>query len=154
MRGGVRGIANGSRCSKWWVPPLSPCCSEYKSPEYETLSYNMIVRRLVAVGYPKVSDTECWFMCTDLQLLTSECAGRPHQDIEAIAYDVDFPVRLVDHLPSPHMPHAGTSVLHPPLAPPTSCRGLLFDKSYGNLIKVDGFGNILEVFHGFTCLSV
>lgn len=42
---------------QWWVLHLRlpRRCAEYKSPEYETLSYNMIVRRLVAIGYPKVS---------------------------------------------------------------------------------------------------
>ena len=31
------------------------CCSEYKSPEYEALACDMVVRRLMDVGYPKVS---------------------------------------------------------------------------------------------------
>ncbi len=32
-------------------------------------------------------------------------------------------------------------------------RGLWFDKLYGNLIKVDAYGNILTVVHGFKFLS-
>lgn len=32
-------------------------------------------------------------------------------------------------------------------------RGLLFDQLYGNLLKVDQFGNILSCFHGFNSLS-
>jgi 5'-nucleotidase len=72
---------------------------EYKSPEYETLAFDMAITRLQDVGYPK--------------------------GIATIKYDASFPTR-----------------------------GLLFDKKYGNIIKVDGFGNILEVFHGFSCLTL
>lgn len=32
-------------------------------------------------------------------------------------------------------------------------RGLWFDYIYGNLLKVDGFGNILVAVHGFHFLS-
>lgn len=32
-------------------------------------------------------------------------------------------------------------------------RGLWFDKFYGNLLKVDAYGNILTVVHGFKFLS-
>ena len=28
-------------------------------------------------------------------------------------------------------------------------RGLLYDKVHGNLLKIDGFGNILVAWHGF-----
>lgn len=31
-------------------------------------------------------------------------------------------------------------------------RGLFFDKVYGNLLKLDAFGNILSCFHGFTSI--
>ena len=38
------------------VRPYCVCCrSEYKSPEYEALACDMVVRRLMDVGYPKVS---------------------------------------------------------------------------------------------------
>lgn len=32
-------------------------------------------------------------------------------------------------------------------------RGLWLDKLYGNLLKVDGFGNILQGIHGFRFLK-
>lgn len=32
-------------------------------------------------------------------------------------------------------------------------RGLWFDKVYGNLLKVDAYGNILTVVHGFKFLT-
>jgi 5'-nucleotidase len=32
-------------------------------------------------------------------------------------------------------------------------RGLWYDKLYGNLLKVDAYGNILTVVHGFKFLS-
>lgn len=35
--------------------------------------------------------------------------------------------------------------------PPTS-RGLVFDTMYGNLLKVDAYGNILVCVHGFNFL--
>ena len=129
--------------------PLSS--SEYKSPEYETLSYSMIVRRLVTVGYPKVG----------------VCAAAPDR-ARALASSVCC--SILPSLPKGHREHRiqrrlSSQVSGPPpntslvscrglSATPTSCRGLLFDKIYGNLIKVDGFGNILEVFHGFSCLSM
>ena len=84
------------------VPPLPLCCPEYKSPEYETLSYSMIVRRLIDVGYPKVRVLVC--VCQTTHSSDLSCAGSPAtQGIETIAYDADFPVRLVDHplYPSP-----------------------------------------------------
>ncbi|XP_065199329.1 cytosolic purine 5'-nucleotidase-like [Sycon ciliatum] len=67
----------------------------YKSPIYEQTSYDLIMKRLVEIGYPK-------------ELL----------DIE---YDPSFPQR-----------------------------GLFFDKEYGNLLKLDMYGNILLCQHGFS----
>ena len=32
-------------------------------------------------------------------------------------------------------------------------RGLLYDRQYGNLLKIDGFGNILVAWHGFKPLN-
>ena len=32
-------------------------------------------------------------------------------------------------------------------------RGLLYDRHYGNLLKIDGFGNILVAWHGFLPLN-
>lgn len=106
------------------VPPLPLCCPEYKSPEYETLSYSMIVRRLIDVGYPKVRVLAC--VCQTTRSSDLSCAGSPAtQGIETIAYDADFPVRLVDR-PSLSLTRLMQGTLCPtPLYPsPASCRGL------------------------------
>ncbi|XP_039283099.1 cytosolic purine 5'-nucleotidase isoform X2 [Nilaparvata lugens] len=72
--------------------------SEYKSPQYETLGFNLVKQRLVEFGYP--------------------------QEILEFEYDPSFPVR-----------------------------GLWFDSLYGNLLKVDAYGNILVCVHGFEFLK-
>ncbi|XP_056005625.1 cytosolic purine 5'-nucleotidase-like [Ostrea edulis] len=70
----------------------------YKSPQYETMGFNMLRDRLVTIGYP--------------------------DGIKDFEYDPTFP-----------------------------CRGLWFDKQYGNLLKVDAYGNILVCVHGFKFLK-
>uniref|UniRef100_A0A2K6SKP5 Cytosolic purine 5'-nucleotidase n=1 Tax=Saimiri boliviensis boliviensis TaxID=39432 RepID=A0A2K6SKP5_SAIBB len=70
-------------------PPL------YKSPEYESLGFELTVERLVSIGYP--------------------------QELLSFAYDSTFPTR-----------------------------GLVFDTLYGNLLKVDAYGNLLVCAHGFN----
>ncbi|XP_025093778.1 cytosolic purine 5'-nucleotidase-like isoform X1 [Pomacea canaliculata] len=70
----------------------------YKSPEYESLGFNLLKERLVSIGYPEA--------------------------IREFEYDATFPVR-----------------------------GLWFDKTYGNLLKVDSYGNILVCAHGFYFLK-
>jgi hypothetical protein len=60
----------------------------YKSPQYETLGFDLPKHRLIAIGYPEA--------------------------IREFQYDHTFPVR-----------------------------GLWFDKQFGNLVKVDAFGNEL-----------
>ncbi|CAF4801749.1 unnamed protein product [Pieris macdunnoughi] len=72
--------------------------AEYKSPQYETLGFNLTKERLVHKGYP--------------------------QEILEFEYDPSFPVR-----------------------------GLWFDTLYGNLLKVDAYGNILVCVHGFEFLK-
>ncbi|XP_047025566.1 cytosolic purine 5'-nucleotidase isoform X2 [Helicoverpa zea] len=72
--------------------------AEYKSPQYETLGFNLTKERLVQKGYP--------------------------QEILEFEYDPSFPVR-----------------------------GLWFDTLYGNLLKVDAYGNILVCVHGFEFLK-
>ncbi|KAJ1521408.1 hypothetical protein ONE63_003082 [Megalurothrips usitatus] len=72
--------------------------AEYKSPQYERLGFNLIKKRMVAMGYP--------------------------QEILEFEYDPSFPVR-----------------------------GLWFDSLYGNLLKVDAYGNILVCVHGFEFLK-
>ncbi|XP_077960707.1 cytosolic purine 5'-nucleotidase isoform X2 [Gasterosteus aculeatus] len=67
----------------------------YKSPEYESMGFDLTVERLVSIGYPK-------------ELLN-------------FVYDPSFPTR-----------------------------GLVFDSTYGNLLKVDAYGNILVCVHGFN----
>uniref|UniRef100_A0AAQ4PHY5 Cytosolic purine 5'-nucleotidase n=1 Tax=Gasterosteus aculeatus aculeatus TaxID=481459 RepID=A0AAQ4PHY5_GASAC len=70
----------------------------YKSPEYESMGFDLTVERLVSIGYPK-------------ELLN-------------FVYDPSFPTR-----------------------------GLVFDSTYGNLLKVDAYGNILVCVHGFNFLK-
>ncbi|KAJ2951061.1 hypothetical protein O0L34_g5440 [Tuta absoluta] len=72
--------------------------AEYKSPQYETLGFDLTKQRLVDKGYPK--------------------------EILEFEYDPSFPVR-----------------------------GLWFDTLYGNLLKVDAYGNILVCVHGFDFLK-
>jgi len=67
----------------------------YKSPQYESLGFNLVVERLIAMGYPDA--------------------------INDFEYDPTFPVR-----------------------------GLWFDTLYGNLLKIDPYGNILLCINGFT----
>uniref|UniRef100_A0AAY4DIY5 Cytosolic purine 5'-nucleotidase n=1 Tax=Denticeps clupeoides TaxID=299321 RepID=A0AAY4DIY5_9TELE len=67
----------------------------YKSPEYESLGFDLTVERLVSIGYP--------------------------QELLNFVYDSAFPTR-----------------------------GLVFDTMYGNLLKVDAYGNILVCVHGFN----
>uniref|UniRef100_A0A672NS24 Cytosolic purine 5'-nucleotidase n=1 Tax=Sinocyclocheilus grahami TaxID=75366 RepID=A0A672NS24_SINGR len=67
----------------------------YKSPEYESLGFDLTVERLVSIGYP--------------------------QELLNFVYDPAFPTR-----------------------------GLVFDTMYGNLLKVDAYGNILVCAHGFN----
>uniref|UniRef100_A0A8C9VX32 Cytosolic purine 5'-nucleotidase n=1 Tax=Scleropages formosus TaxID=113540 RepID=A0A8C9VX32_SCLFO len=67
----------------------------YKSPEYESLGFDLTVEHLVSIGYP--------------------------QELLNFVYDPSFPTR-----------------------------GLVFDSMYGNLLKVDAYGNILVCAHGFN----
>lgn len=77
---------------------LSHLLTEYKSPQLETLGFDLVKARLVSMGYPK--------------------------EILQFEYDPSFPVR-----------------------------GLWFDTVYGNLLKVDAYGNILVCVHGFEFLK-
>uniref|UniRef100_A0AAQ6AG55 Cytosolic purine 5'-nucleotidase n=1 Tax=Amphiprion ocellaris TaxID=80972 RepID=A0AAQ6AG55_AMPOC len=70
----------------------------YKSPEYESLGFDLTVERMVSIGYP--------------------------QELLNFVYDPSFPTR-----------------------------GLVFDTMYGNLLKVDAYGNILVCVHGFNFLK-
>lgn len=71
---------------------------EYKSPQLETLGFDLVKAHLMQMGYPK--------------------------EILQFEYDPSFPVR-----------------------------GLWFDTVYGNLLKVDAYGNILVCVHGFEFLK-
>lgn len=70
----------------------------YKSPQYESMSFHLVVERLISIGYPA--------------------------QIRDFEYDPTFPVR-----------------------------GLWFDTKYGNLLKVDAYGNLLVCVHGFAFLK-
>lgn len=80
------------------IVAVTPKFLEYKSPQYETLGFDLVKERLVNMGYPK--------------------------EILQFEYDPSFPVR-----------------------------GLWFDTMYGNLLKVDAYGNILICVHGFEFLK-
>ncbi|KAK7120339.1 hypothetical protein R3I94_020364 [Phoxinus phoxinus] len=69
----------------------------YKSPEYESLGFELLRDRLVSIGYP--------------------------HELLGYSYDPTFPTR-----------------------------GLVFDTTYGNLLKIDSNGNILVCTHGFEYL--
>lgn len=77
---------------------LTSSISDYKSPQLETLGFDLVKARLVSMGYPS--------------------------EILQFEYDPSFPVR-----------------------------GLWFDSVYGNLLKVDAYGNILVCVHGFEFLK-
>ncbi|KAM3725681.1 Cytosolic purine 5'-nucleotidase [Dirofilaria immitis] len=66
----------------------------YRSPDLEIVTFDMVVERMISLGYP--------------------------EGLRSFKYKSLFPVR-----------------------------GLWFDHVYGNLLKVDGFGNILVGVHGF-----
>uniref|UniRef100_A0A1I7V938 Cytosolic purine 5'-nucleotidase n=1 Tax=Loa loa TaxID=7209 RepID=A0A1I7V938_LOALO len=66
----------------------------YRSPDLEIVTFDMVVERMISLGYP--------------------------EELRSFKYKALFPVR-----------------------------GLWFDYVYGNLLKVDGFGNILVGVHGF-----
>jgi len=70
----------------------------YKSPQYESLAFRLIVDRLVSIGYP--------------------------EGLRDFEYDPSFVVR-----------------------------GLWFDTKFGNLLKVDTYGNVLVAVHGFKFLK-
>uniref|UniRef100_A0A914DX80 Cytosolic purine 5'-nucleotidase n=1 Tax=Acrobeloides nanus TaxID=290746 RepID=A0A914DX80_9BILA len=70
----------------------------YKSPDFESMAFDLIVNRMISIGYP--------------------------EDLKKFVYNPIF-----------------------------SVRGLWFDQLYGNLLKVDGFGNILVAVHGFDFLT-
>uniref|UniRef100_A0A671R1M9 Solute carrier family 2, facilitated glucose transporter member 11-like n=1 Tax=Sinocyclocheilus anshuiensis TaxID=1608454 RepID=A0A671R1M9_9TELE len=69
----------------------------YKSPEYESLGFELLRDRLVSMGYP--------------------------HELLGYMYDPTFPTR-----------------------------GLVYDTTYGNLLKIDSNGNILVCTHGFEYL--
>lgn len=70
----------------------------YKSPNYESMGFRLVVDRLIAIGYPDA--------------------------IREFEYDYTFAVR-----------------------------GLWFDTKYGNLLKIDAYGNLLVCVHGFRFLK-
>uniref|UniRef100_A0A673H495 Cytosolic purine 5'-nucleotidase-like n=1 Tax=Sinocyclocheilus rhinocerous TaxID=307959 RepID=A0A673H495_9TELE len=70
----------------------------YKSPEYESLGFELLRDRLVSIGYP--------------------------HELLGYTYDPTFPTR-----------------------------GLVYDTTYGNLLKIDSNGNILVCTHGFEYLK-
>lgn len=99
----------------------------YKSPEYESLGFDLTVERLVSIGYP--------------------------QELLNFVYDPSFPTRSVHKcLPFLSMKTKAAHLLLLLTHMCTLLRGLVFDTLYGNLLKVDTYGNILVCVHGFNFL--
>lgn len=96
----------------------------YKSPEYESLGFQMIRDRLVSVGYP--------------------------HELLRYTYDPSFPTRWVRARRAG--PAASARGLLIPLLLPLLPSGVVVDSKYGNLLKVDSNGNILVCCHGFLFL--
>jgi 5'-nucleotidase len=67
----------------------------------------------------------------------------PEYDI--LAYDL-----TVDRLIATGYPKSIKDIKYDPSF---AIRGLFFDRKYGNLLKLDSFGNILSCCHGFSILS-
>lgn len=105
----------------------SDLCLVYKSPEYESLGFNLTVERLVSIGYP--------------------------QELLNFVYDPSFPTRLVLQAPPPRSVWGTADCALLWLTHLYLLRGLVFDTMYGNLLKVDTYGNILVCVHGFNFLK-
>lgn len=95
----------------------------YKSPDYESLGFQLLRDQLVSVGYP--------------------------HELLRYTYDPSFPTRCVRagrrHAASPQDDELIVSFL-------PSLSGVVVDSMYGNLLKVDSNGNILVCCHGFHSL--
>ncbi|KAH7722649.1 Protein Y71H10B.1 a [Aphelenchoides avenae] len=87
----------GTVCS-YLLQGLAVLVLVYKSPDMESMAFDLIVERMISIGYPA--------------------------DFKNFKYNPIFAVR-----------------------------GLWFDHLYGNLLKVDGFGNILVALHGFNYMT-
>lgn len=94
--------------------------------DLEALGFTRTIERLIDIGYPPA--------------------------IKDFEYDATFPIRYAFRL-------FKSSVFSPTRSLCfidhiwDICRGLWFDSLYGNLLKVDAFGNILLAVHGFKFLS-
>lgn len=97
--------------------------ADYKSPQYEQLGFNLIKQRLVDVGYP--------------------------EEILEFEYDNSFPIRGL-WFGNFSLPYKDIIEL---LTDFISLIFLLIDTHFGNLLKVDAYGNILVCVHGFEFLK-
>lgn len=117
---GIGGWEQGAGTNR----PGSTWPTAYKSPAYETLAFELLLERLVCVGYP--------------------------HEILRCTYDPAFPTRCGSPRGGRLGPLTGpgasstTSVSSP--------GGLVFDAPCGNLLKVDALGNGLLDTHGFSFL--
>lgn len=105
---------------------FSPLLIVYKSPEYESLGFDLTVERLVSIGYP--------------------------QELLNFVYDPAFPTRWFEIFFSNMLQFCIFTACFDSHKFSTSFRGLVFDTTYGNLLKVDAYGNILVCAHGFNFL--
>lgn len=141
-------LRHGLHAGKWvtfknyWVfPPITekltmfPACVflfvVYKSPDYESMGFELIRDRMVSVGYP--------------------------HEILRYTYDPSFPTRSAwnslwmsffccMHLSLMHLCNFHLFVVF-------GLSGIVVDTAYGNLLKVDSNGNILVCSHGFLFLK-
>lgn len=62
--------------------------TEYKSPEYEMLALDLVIQRLISIGYPPVSHYN-----TDVLGVAITVKYLIFQEIADIKYDPTFPLR-------------------------------------------------------------
>lgn len=105
-----------------WIASDDVCVllAVYKSPDYESLGFQLIRDRLVSIGYP--------------------------HELLRYTYDPSFPTRWVCARVAKTQVAPGDDLIVSLLP---SLSGVVVDSMCGNLLKVDSNGNILVCCHGF-----
>jgi 5'-nucleotidase len=101
----------------------------YKSPRMESEAFSLVIEKLIYIGYADIfvlhlENILFKLNCLNTWTLYFLFVFRYPKEIRNFKYDPAFVVR-----------------------------GLWFDTMYGNLLKVDGFGNILVAAHGLVFLT-